>query len=83
MAHTKQELFVDDLERDNTNIPNTNNVIFENKLSCVSKGMPMYRAKYKHCHEAITGDIACNSYYKVDEDVKLLKELEVSISSIQ
>ncbi|KAL5235702.1 hypothetical protein ACI65C_003112 [Semiaphis heraclei] len=39
--------------------------------------MPMYRAKYKHYREAITGDIACNSYYKVDEDVKLLKELKV------
>jgi len=58
-------------------------MIVENKFTYVSKGMPMYRATYKYCREAITGDIACNSYYKVDEDVKLLKELKVSISSIQ
>lgn len=29
-----------------------------------------------------TGDVACNSYYKVDEDVKLLKDLGVMIVSI-
>jgi len=29
-----------------------------------------------------TGDVACNSYYKVDEDVKLLKDLGVNIVSI-
>jgi len=58
-------------------------MISENKFSCVSKGKPMYRVKYKQRRAApITGDIACNSYYKVDEDVKLLKELKVSISSI-
>lgn len=45
--------------------------------------MPMYRVKYKQNRAVpITGDIACNSYYKIDEDVKLLKELKVSISSI-
>jgi len=40
----------------------------------------MYKIKYKQGHTDITGDIACNSYYKVDEDVELLKELKVSIS---
>jgi len=58
-------------------------MIPENKFSCISKGMPIYRVKYKQDRAApITGDIACNSYYKIDEDVKLLKELNVSISSI-
>jgi len=32
--------------------------------------------------DSATGDVACNSYYKVDEDVKLLKDLGVKIVSI-
>ncbi|XP_060875148.1 myrosinase 1-like isoform X3 [Metopolophium dirhodum] len=75
VAHTKQELFADDLESDDTNFPSVN-MISENKFSCVSKGKPMYREKQRRA-APITGDIACNSYYKVDEDVKLLKELKV------
>jgi len=77
VAHTKQELFADNSESDDTNISNV--FISENKCLCVSKGIPLYRVKYKPGRAAITGDIACNSYYKVDEDVKLLKELNVSI----
>lgn len=76
VAHTKQELFADD-----TNSP-SDNMMSEKKCLYVSKGIPMYRPKYKPNCAAITGDITCNSYYKVDEDVKLLKELKVSVSSI-
>lgn len=58
-------------------------MIQENKFSCISKGIPMYRVKYKQDRAVpITADIACNSYYKIDEDIKLLKELKVSISSV-
>lgn len=44
---------------------------------CVSKGIPVYKVKPKLHRTTITGDIACNSYYTVDEDVNLLKELGV------
>ncbi|XP_027839752.2 myrosinase 1-like isoform X2 [Aphis gossypii] len=77
IAHTKQELFMDELESDETNSSNNVDMISENTFLCISKGIPMYRIKYKQGHTAITGDIACNSYYKVDEDVELLKELKV------
>jgi len=40
------------------------------------------KVNHKQGRTVITGDIACNSYYKIDEDVELLKELKVSISSI-
>jgi hypothetical protein len=32
--------------------------------------------------DTATGDVACNSYYKVDEDVKLLKDLGVKTAPI-
>lgn len=51
----------------------------ENKLMYVSKGIPMYTVKPKLRRTNVTGDVACNSYYKVNEDVNLLKELGVRI----
>lgn len=79
VAHTKQELFAYDLELEETNNPN-NIKNGEKKFAYVSKGIPVYKIEYKQCSEApITGDVACNSYYKVDEDVSLLSELGVSI----
>lgn len=44
----------------------------------VLKGIPVYQIHYKEGHAAVNGDIACNSYYKLDEDVNLLKDLGVS-----
>lgn len=73
---------MDELESDETNSLNNVDMISENTFLCISKGIPMYRIKHKQGYTAITGDIACNSYYKVDEDVELLKELKVSISPI-
>lgn len=53
--------------------------MLEKKILYISKGIPMYKLKYTPGQATITtGDIACNSYYKMDEDVKLLIELGVS-----
>lgn len=79
VVHSKQELFVDASESKETNDLN-NTEIDEKKFTYVSKGIPVYKVKYKQVRGvAITGDVACNSYYKVDEDVSLLKELGVRI----
>lgn len=79
VAHCKQELFVDNSKSEETNDSN-NSKINDKKFEYVLKGIPVYEDKYKHVHgAAITGDVACNSYYKVDEDVSLLKELGVCI----
>ncbi|XP_026804243.1 myrosinase 1-like isoform X2 [Rhopalosiphum maidis] len=76
IAHTKQELFMDELESD-ANFPKVD-MISENSFLCISKGIPMYnKVNHKQGRTIITGDIACNSYYKIDEDVELLKELKV------
>lgn len=78
VAHTKQELFTNNLESED---PNESCDILEKKcLNYISKGIPVYKLKHKQrCAAKITGDIACDSYHKVDEDVNLLKELGVSI----
>lgn len=67
VAHTKQELFA--------TYPKSEDSILKNASKGISLGG---RVRYKQGHEMITGDIACNSYYKMDEDINLLKELGVS-----
>lgn len=54
----------------------------EKNLVYVSKDIPVYKSikhKQSHIDPYITGDIACNSYYKINEDINCLKELGVSI----
>lgn len=71
-------MFADGSDSENTNDPN-NIEISEKKIVYISKGIPVYNVKCTQDHAAITGDITCNSYYKMDEDVKLLIELGVSL----
>lgn len=80
VAHTKQELFNDDREDCIVNESNDVDIIRKpTRMLYVMKGNPVYEIKHEHGRADITGDIACNSYYKVDEDVHLLRELGVSI----
>lgn len=68
VAHTKQELFA--------NFSTSEESILKN----ASKGIPSSSfVRFKQRHAMISGDIACNSYYKMNEDINLLKELGVSI----
>lgn len=77
VAHTKQELFENNLEFEDTN--ESSDILEKECLNYISKGIPVYKLKHKQgCEAKITGDIACDSYHKVDEDVNLLKELGVS-----
>lgn len=77
VAHTKQNLFLDDSDLEDTDNQNSTNT-FEKKMLYTAKGIPMYRVKFKKGPATVTGDVACNSYYKIDEDIILLKELGVS-----
>lgn len=82
VVHTRQELFIDNFnfEEEDTHDLKANDVKTSDKtFMYASKGIPVHKVKYKQSREAITGDIACNSYYKLDEDVDLLRELGVSV----
>jgi len=82
VAHTKQELFMDDSESEDqaANDSNDTDVLRKRtRILYTSKGIPVYKMRHEHGRTDITGDIACNSYYKVDEDVNLLRELGVSV----
>jgi len=82
VAHTKQELFMDDSESEDHTTNDSNDVDVlrkRNRILYISKGIPVYEIRHEHDRTDITGDIACNSYHKVDEDVNLLRELGVSI----
>ncbi|XP_050442160.1 myrosinase 1-like isoform X2 [Adelges cooleyi] len=75
VAHTRQELFDGDPDSGDTgdeqNPPRT-------RLLFMCKGLPVYRfSNHKPCATPITGDVACNSYYNIAEDVGRLKELGV------
>lgn len=82
VVHTRQELFIDDLDLEEKDAHDlkTNDIKTSDKTFMYAlKGIPVYRVKYEQNCEAITGDIACNSYYKLDEDVDLLCKLGVSV----
>lgn len=82
VVHTRQDLFIYDTDsgEETTHELKTNDIKTSNKTFMYAlKGIPVFQVKYKQNCEAITGDIACNSYYKLDEDINLLHELGVSV----